>query len=431
MLGSRLDFFLGYPGLEKAASIAAQKGDIETLKRCIKREVSVNSSSHGYSLLERAANSGNPATVEFLLSQGANVTKPELPGFARAAQGGTKEIFLLFKKYGAALEMCPQELKDRILYAVTGKGALGEEAEGLSFLETKELLLHFIEDRKEVLIKQGMDEQLLLDVEDAVASIMSPFGKANAQKYVQDIVDKVRAGNKPVFLFTGYNIHMIVFGFYKDFCCIINRGDKGGRDVKEYEFFRFDGTQFDKTVVESLLKAAGSCPDTALKVIYEDVLKKIKKNQPDPVCDTIDWMIKKKDYFKSQVRGNCPIANSKPLIFFVRTVDSEKELSIRINEHFNGISNTNPDCKSEKIESEMKEIVKNCHADFKRFSHALREYVYEITKPPKEEKKAIEVKKITEVKPEKVETESILHRCLDIMIHILASAIFGKAFPFD
>ncbi len=106
---------------------------------------------------------------------------------------------------------------------------------------------------------------------------------------------------------------------------LINRGKRANKQLSTYQFFQFDPKHFDETVVEKLLKAATEKKERAEKIIYSDVLRKIKANAKNEFCMHVGEFVKRDNHFKKQNRPNCSIANLTPLFFFVFSVSNGNE----------------------------------------------------------------------------------------------------------
>lgn len=369
--------------LERTCHIAIINGDFKALEDGIQKGISVNSVLMGSSLLGRAARLGDMRMVKLLLKKNANVTNKELLGYTSACLASSMEIFRLFKKYGAVLDSSSPLVKDKILYNVLGEKSV-VESKGFTAAEAKELLLHFLEDEKELLKEKGIDSEMHSKIEDALVLFCPELDNASLSKYIQTVVQGVQEGKKPFFIKTGWSTHNIVFGVYRNFGVIINEGSEADKQRANYQFFQFDPTQFDKSCVMMLIQANMQEKEDAEKIIYKGVLNKIKANYSSVLCKTVEYFHKKNGYFKDQKRGNCTIANFKPFIFFIRSVDLEKDLVGLLNLFKERCISRNPDYPPYEIKEEISSLLEKCHDDVKIVGHALREYVHKTIKRPKE-----------------------------------------------
>ena len=128
------------------------------------------------------------------------------------------------------------------------------------------------------------------------------------------LAKQVRNGHKPIFIHVGWFRHSVYMGFIGDYLCIINRGQKL-INKPSFSMYHFDREKMTPEIMKELI----DCIATKSKDLFiQQKILDLLNCKKDDVSEEVAIFIKENKIFQPQKRGNCALANAKPLLFFAK-----------------------------------------------------------------------------------------------------------------
>ncbi len=264
----------------------------------------------GHTPLMSAVSSGNITLVQKLLETGkVNVNIADIDGSQAISHARNPTIYKMLRDYGAdPFETNSDEGIKNILSGFCNiQSSWGRNSRPMDPLDV--LFMHAV-------ICNKFAEEAVTD-KDLVQKISYAYEQSRINS-LENVLNSIKTGNDPVFIHGGWDGHSVFIGFFGDYLCIINKGENLTNE-KKVQVYHFDRQKLDLNDLKSLCDDIDVF-DTKAPFLYRDLMQKIDA-QEDAVSQRIMNFIRKRNCFPLQTRGNCSVANCKPLIFFAKVFE--------------------------------------------------------------------------------------------------------------
>ncbi len=158
---------------------------------------------------------------------------------------------------------------------------------------------------------------------------LDPYSQSIGLAYLDLLEDneskfmKIQEGASPVFIGVSCLLHAIYVGFFtksenERYMCIIDRTLKGVDEYRNVSFYKYDLSLLNVEVLNMLKNIL----QQHVPLFVQNEFTKLIGCTKDNFCKEVEGFIDTKGAFPNQKRGNCGVANAKPLYFFAKLFEN-------------------------------------------------------------------------------------------------------------